>query len=194
MTIAIIMLYFLISTVQPIYANNSLILEIAGERKTENNFIMQNIELLFNNEDGTFLLGDDNGLLEFTVEDIKHLKAVLEKYLNWEEIAVTNQVEIYKEIPESIFDTKILYKKKNNDEYIKENIIFKMLFYSVNENEHYLVIEGRMFEKRTFGLLDEPYYISKNSVIEIYDSINEENIEKYIEEYENRIKIEELFK
>jgi len=194
MTIAIIMLYFLISTVQPIYANNSLILEIAGERKTENNFIMQNIELLFNNEDGTFLLGDDNGLLEFTVEDIKHLKAVLEKYLNWEEIAVTNQVEIYKEIPESIFDTKILYKKKNNDEYIKENIIFKMLFYSVNENEHYLVIEGRMFEKRTFGLLDEPYYISKNSVIEIYDSISEENIEKYIEEYENRIKIEELFK
>jgi len=116
MTIALIMLYFLLSTVQPIYANNSLILEIAGERKTENSFIMQNIKLSFNDEDGTFLLGDDSGLLEFTVKDIKHLKAVLVKYLSWEEIAVTNKVEIYKEIPESIFDTKILYKKNNNDE------------------------------------------------------------------------------
>jgi len=194
MTIAIIMLYFLISTVQPIYANNSLILEIVGERKTENSFIMQNIELLFNNEDGTFLLGDASGLLEFKLEDVKHLRAVLEKYLSWEEIAVANKVEIYKEIPESIFDTKILYKKNNNDEFIKENIVFKMQFFSVSENEHYLVIEGRMFEKRTFGFLDEPYFISKDSVKEIYNSISEENIEKYIKEYENRIKVEELFK
>jgi len=69
-----------------------------------------------------------------------------------------------------------------------------MLFFSVSENEHYLVIEGRMFEKRTFGFLDEPYYISKNCVKEIYNSISEESIEKYIDEYENRIKIEELFK
>ena len=145
-------------------------------------------------EEGTFLLGNGDGLIEFTIEDIKQLKLVLEKYLNWEKLAVINQIKIYKDIPESIFAIKILYKKDNNNDYIKEDVLLKMSFFSISENEHYLVIESKMFEKKTFGILDEPYYISKSNVKEIYNSISEENIEQYIEEHTNRVKREELFK
>lgn len=194
MAMAIIMLCLLVSTIQPIYGHDSLLLKIAGERKTDNNFTVQSIELLFNDEYGIFLLGNSDGHIEFTIEDITRLRILLEKYLAWEELAVINQIKIYKDIPESIFASKIIYNKTNTNEYIKETIHFKMSFYSKSENDNYLVIESKIYEKKTFGFLDEPYYISKSRVQEIYNSINEENIEKYLEEHKNREKIQELFK
>lgn len=194
MAIAIILLCLLVSTIQPIYANDSLLLEIAGERKTENNFIVQSIELLFNDENGTFLFGNESGHIEFSIEDITRLRMLLEKFLAWEDLAVTNQIEIYKDIPESMFSTEIIYNKINDNEYIKEDIHFKMSFYSKSKNDHYLVIESKIFEKKTFGFLDEPYYLSKPGVQELYKSINEEKIEKYMEEFKNRERVQELFK
>ena len=194
MAIAIILLCLLVSTIQPIYAHESLLLEIAGERKTDNSLIVQSIELLFNDENGTFLLGNGDGHIEFTIEDMTRLRVILEKYLSWEELAVINQIKLYKDIPESMFFTDIVYNKTNDNEYIKEKINFKMSFYSMSENDHYLVIESKVFEKKTFGFLDEPYYISKSRVQEIYNSINEKNIDKYIEEHKNSEKLQELFK
>ena len=198
---ALLLLCFLLTSIQSFYANDILLLEIAGARRSENDIISeenglieQKAQFLFDDDKGVFLFGNDCGLLLFKIADIERLRKIFEKYLNWEEIAVFNKVKIYKDIPESLFATEIVYDKTSRGDYIKESIFFKMVFYSVNEKEHFLIIDSGRKEKNNFCFLDEPFYIGKSEVLELYSSITEEKIEQYIEKYKDKEKVKELFK
>ena len=168
MNIALLLLCLLSSSIQPAFANDILILEVTGARRAENTtspeengFIEQRIQFLFDDDKGVFLLGNDSGSILFKIEDIERLRLLFEKYLNWEELAISNKVRIYKDIPESVFATEIVYKKTNRGDYIKESIHIKMAFYSVSENEHFLVIDSGRTEKNNYSFLDEPFLYRK---------------------------------
>jgi len=201
MNIVLLLLCLLSSSLQPVFANDMLILEIIGARKSKNSitleddgFIEQKNRFIFDDDNGIFLFGNENGLILFKKDDIERLRLLLEKYLSWEELAVSNKIKIYKDLPESMFITVIVYDKTTRGDYIKESIHFKMSFHSVSETEHYLVFDSGKSHENVYSFLDEPLYIGKTEVQELYKSIKEEKIEQYMEEYRNKEKVKELFK
>jgi hypothetical protein len=200
MNIALLLLCLVSTSIQPAFANDMLLLEVTGARKLENSisfedkhFIEQKCELIFDDDTGVFLFGNENGEILFTIEDIERVRLLLEKYLTWEELAVENKVKVYKDLPESVFTTDIVYAKTNRGDYIKESVHFKMVFYSLSETEHYLVIDSGRSEKYSYSLLGEPFYIGKIEVQKMYSSIKDKKIEQCLEAYRNKEQLKELF-
>ena len=178
-----------------------LILEVTSARRSENSitledyrFIEQKTQFIFDDDNGIFLFGDESGTILFKIDDIEKLRLLFEKYLSWEEIAVTNKVKIYKDLPESVFTTEIVYGKTSRGDYIKESIHFKVSFYSASETEHFIVFDSGRGGRTIYSFLSEPLYIGKSEVQKLYSSIQEEKVEQYIEEYRNKEKVKELFK
>ena len=201
MKIALFLLWLLSISIQPAFASDTLILEVTGARRLQNSmnlednsFVEQKVQFIFDDEKGIFLFGDESGSVLFKADDIERLRLLLEKYLNWEELAVENKVRVYKDLPESIFTTEIVYDKTSRGDYIKGSTHFKISFYSESETEHYLVIDGSKSERNIYNFLSEPLYIGKSEAQKIYESIKQEKIEQYIHEYRNKERVKELFK
>ena len=201
MNIALLLLCLLSTSIQPAFGNDMLILEVTSARRSENsitledyNFIEQKTQFIFDDDKGIFLFGNESGTILFKIDDIERLRLLFEKYLSWEEIAVSNKVKIYKDLPESAFTTEIVYGKTSRGDYIKERINFKVSFYSASETEHFIVIDGGRSESNIYSFLSEPLYIGKSEVQKLYSSIKEEKVEQYIKEYKNKEKVKELFK
>ena len=199
--LALILLCLISSSIHPLYADDILILEVKGAQRLkdhitleEDELVEEKAQLIFDNDNGLFLFGNENGKILFKIDDIEKLKLIFEKYLRWEELAISNKVKINKDLPESVFATEIVYDKTSRGNYIKEKIHFKVSFCSVSETEHYLVIDSSRSENNAYSFLDEPFYIGKAEVQDFYKLIEEKNIEQYIKEYKNKEKIKELFK
>ncbi|MHB1010838.1 MAG: hypothetical protein ACYC1E_16795 [Propionibacteriaceae bacterium] len=165
----------------------------AGPSSDGSNFFEQTIQFIFDDDKGLFLLGDTNGFLLLENEDIGRLRLVVQKYLDWEELATLNGIKVSKDIPDSVFSTEEVLGKTSRGQYIKEKIQFKMMFLSLSEKEHQLVIDKAKGSKNIFSFLDEPLYINKQEVLKLYSVLNEEEIEKVISEYKKKEEVKQLF-
>ena len=180
------------------YENN--IIEFKGIRIltrsfgiNNNNYFEEDLKLIFDDFEGVFLLGKKDDYISLTKEDIKMLKSVIEKYYEWEKIAILNKVKIQKDIPGSNIKTVEFQNKTSRGEYSKKPISIKIIFFSQNELEHQLVIDLAENEKYYIGLFNSPLYINKGEVDKLYTSIADEKIEKIYSDYKNSLEKLKLF-
>lgn len=123
------------------------------------------------------------------------LTKMIDKYLDWEELAISKRVTISKNIP----DLKIpvfAYYTSFDEPHIVKNLTLTASFHSISPKEHYLILETD--EKQTsdndyIKYSMDPWYFSHDSAIILKNSISNENITKKIDEYNKQVELENEF-
>ena len=139
--------------------------------------------------------------IHLNYENIVTLRYILNKYLEWESMAIEKQVAIEKDIPDSRISTTVSLMFTDDDQIwlygkdFRSSDLFNLYFtfLSRNENRHQLVIESNKVEARGFDYELIPLHLNKENVLDLLDSISEESIETVINVYNNRQKLLDEF-
>jgi hypothetical protein len=135
------------------------------------------------------------GWVILSSDDLATLRNCLDKFLEWEKTAVEKNVEIEKEIPNSMISTKVGWKY-GDDWYQAGDLDVHFTFFSQSGSRHQLVIESNkvvssqnQFVSFKLGQL----YLEKDQVIALSRGILEQSLNKAIAEHEKKKATEEMF-
>jgi hypothetical protein len=137
-----------------------------------------------------------NGLMFLNSNDMSKLRDNLNKYLEWEELAITKSVKIEKSLPNSTIKNKVGWSF-GDDTYVAMNFELKFTFFSQSESRHQLVISSNNVEALSNKFIDykiEPIYLDHIHVTSFLNGVSEANINQLIEERSKNKEVEELFK
>jgi hypothetical protein len=131
-------------------------------------------------------------------KEIPHFRNILQKHLEWKSIAITNKVEVNRDIPNSEISI-VVRSLFNNNAPVNQTLNFRIETYRAGKQfeigGHYLV-PGNVYFLRMQGLRTGSVYFY--FVEGIFNAISEENLEKAIKEGnlldEKQRQIDDLFK
>ena len=126
------------------------------------------------NDDIWFVRNVGNSISAFliTKKNMANVRNAVDKYFEWEKIAVENQKTIQKDIPDTNFDSQEILSAYGQNFNSEVNIYFT--FFSQNAKLHQFVIRG----KKLTGDMED-YYFSKSQVEEFSKLISEEKITEF---------------
>lgn len=128
-------------------------------------------------------------------EDLAKLRANIEKYFEWEKLAVEKEAELNKQLPNSAIVTKVIWNS-SDEWYTSNGFSLSFTFLSQSKTNHQFVISSNKVTSTTNEFMDyklEDCYFSKDQVQALYDTINEEAIEKQIAEIKKNKEVDSLF-
>ena len=132
--------------------------------------------------------------LDLTIQDRENILLSISKYKEWQEIAISNKVEVEKNI-NNFKISRIYWGTSNNFDKIMNKPEITLRIFSQNIERHQLVI---ISEKLISGYStnDLPtIYLEYDEVIKLEKILSEENISNSIvKEIEKTSKVDELFK
>jgi len=157
-------------------------------------------DIKYSGEEETFFLVTSDiftkNWVYLSQNDIELLRKTIEKYFEWEKIAIDNRVKIEKIIPNSKIKTGIIWKTGDNW-YKSYNILLDFTFFSQTQTLHQLVISSdkvKSLENQYIENKISTLYFYKEDVIILYNALKADNIDMIIKEYNKTKNIEELFK
>ena len=123
--------------------------------------------------------------MEFTKDDLISMRNTAKKALEWKEIAIKNNVDITKELPDSVLYS-YLYEKSNSD-YYKGSSRVPVLFYFISsDNLTCLLINGDKTKTTTNRYIDIEFIDQIIMDIEEFaNAISEETIQDAINKHNN---------
>jgi len=127
--------------------------------------------------------------------DIVSLRKTIDKYLEWEALAVEKQVTLEKAIPDSTISGPVVFRF-GDDWYSASALELYFSFLSQNENRHQLVINSNKVESRTNSFIDykiETLYLDKEQVLLFKDGISEEAFTKKLDDFEDQKDVDSMF-
>ena len=132
----------------------------------------------------------------FTLDEeaLKNLRAVCEKYFEWEEIAVKNNAEIQKEIPIRI-KVSAIWTTYSGDACLGIGELY-FTFFSQSPSHHQLVISSTKINDLLSDYRDttlENLYFNKNEVEALYKEISEDNLKANLDKVKEKQDVESLF-
>ena len=121
-------------------------------------------------------------------DDLTTLRNCLDKFLEWEKTAAEKNLEIEKEIPNSMISTKVGWRY-GDDWYQAADLDVHFTFFSQSGSRHQLVIESNkvvssqnQFVSFKLGQL----YLEKDQVIALARGILEQSVDKVVAEHEKK--------
>lgn len=129
-------------------------------------------------------------------DDLQTIRNTIAKYQDWVKIAKENQVEIYKEIPNSSIKTKVLWLYGEDDWYSASGLVLSFNLLSQNTQRHQLVITSNKVESNSNEFIDvklESLYFDETEAQELLNGINTEKIEAAKKEYNKKKEVQDLF-
>ena len=132
--------------------------------------------------------------LDLTIQDRENILLSISKYKEWQEIAISNKVEVEKNI-NNFKISRIYWGTSNNFDKIMNKPEITLRFFSQNIERHQLVITSEKL-KSEYSTDDLPIiYLEYDEVIKLEKILSEENISNSIvKEIEKTSKVDELFK
>lgn len=125
---------------------------------------------------------------------IKDLRSAIEKYFEWEKIAIKNEAEIEKEIPIRI-DVGALWSTWDDKSGMGFGEFF-FTFFSQNKKRHQFIISSTkindILDKNRDTKLDDLYF-DKFDVEQLYKVISEETIKENLDKVKKQQDVESLF-
>ena len=116
--------------------------------------------------------------------DIKQINKILEKYFEWEKLALEKEVELDKELPGSPIKTKVKWEELDSY-YSSSNFIIHFSFFSLDKENHCFAV-GTEKVSGPYNVSTCSFYFlfGKNQAEDFYSGINEENLRKQVLEIE----------
>ena len=136
------------------------------------------------------------GYISLSKEHLNTLRQTLNKYLEWEKLAVERKSEILKDIPNSLLKTEVAWKSGSNW-HVAGNLEIKFSFFSQNPSLHQLIISSNnvVSYKNTFIEFQlEDIYLCKNNVEMLLSGISEKSIKSAIARNTEKLKEMDVFK
>ena len=132
--------------------------------------------------------------LDLTIQDRENILLSISKYKEWQEIAISNKVEVEKNI-NNFKISRIYWGTSNNFDKIMNKPEITLRIFSQNIERHQLVITSEKL-KSEYSTDDLPIiYLEYDEVIKLEKILSEENISNSIvKEIEKTSKVDELFK
>ena len=132
--------------------------------------------------------------LDLTIQDRENILLSISKYKEWQEIAISNKVEVEKDI-NNFKISRIYWGTPNNFDKIMNKPEITLRIFSQNIERHQLVITSEKL-KSEYSTDDLPIiYLEYDEVIKLEKILSEENISNSIlKEVEKTSKADELFK
>jgi hypothetical protein len=132
----------------------------------------------------------------FTLDEeaMKNFRAAIEKYFEWEEIAIKNEANIEKAIPIRINVGAIWTTW--DDETCLGTGDFYFTFFSQNKKRHQFVISSTKINDVLSDYRDitlDNLYFDKNEVEQLYKDISEETLKASLEKVKQQQDVESLF-
>lgn len=109
-----------------------------------------------------------------TKANIDNLRKAIEKYNEWESIAIQNEKTLQKDIPDVGFTTSELLSVYGVNRQHSVDIYFT--FFSQNVENHQIVIRGN---KKSGAM--EDYYFSKGQANKLFEAISEAKLQEFKE-------------
>lgn len=132
----------------------------------------------------------------FTLDDVamKCFRIAIEKYFEWEEIAIKNEADIEKAIPVRI-TVGALWSSWDDETCIGTGELY-FTFFSQNTKRHQLVISSTKINDVLSEYRDttlDNLYFDKIEVEQLYKDISEETIKSNLEKVKKQQDVESLF-
>lgn len=142
-----------------------------------------------------FYISRNDGFILLSDEAIDSIRSAIEKYFEWEEIAINNKSTIEKALPIKTFVGVIWTDYSDEACMGGENLEY--IFFSQNLENHQLVLRL----PKVTPLLGNDYssfkmdkiYLSKKMVQNLYTDLSKESLNKKLEEVKKQEDIESLF-
>jgi hypothetical protein len=129
-------------------------------------------------------------------DNLNSFRNTLNKYLDWEQKAIDNKVELEKEIPDSLIPSAIFWKDNYDYEGHIGSTFFSFTFFSQNITDHQLVISFSKAQdnndKYSTVKIDD-LYLYNTDVKYLLSALSEANIEYAIEKGKKQQEVEKLF-
>lgn len=141
-----------------------------------------------------YLFRYDNAYYMLSEESLKSLRAVCEKYFEWEEIAIKNEAVIQKEIPIRI-EIMALWTTYSGDTCLGVGELY-FTFFSQSATRHQLVFSSTKINDLTNDYRDhtlENLYFNKSEVESLYKDISEETLKNNLDKVKKQQDVESLF-
>lgn len=106
--------------------------------------------------------------------NIDNLRKAIEKYNEWESIAIQNEKTLQKDIPDVGFTTSELLSVYGVNQQYSVDIYFT--FFSQNVENHQIVIRGN----KESGAMED-YYFSKGQANKLFEAISEAKLQEFKE-------------
>ena len=132
--------------------------------------------------------------LDLTIQDRENILLSISKYKEWQEIAISNKVEVEKNI-NNFKISRIYWGTSNNFDKIMNKPEITLRIFSQNIERHQLVITSEKLKSEYFTDDLPIIYLEYDEVIKLEKILSEENISNSIvKEIEKTSKVDELFK
>jgi tRNA threonylcarbamoyladenosine modification (KEOPS) complex Pcc1 subunit len=128
--------------------------------------------------------------------DLAKLRAAMQKYLEWEKLALSKEVELDKDIPDSGLSCAVSWEN-GKERLSAPSLKLSFHFLSRNKLVHWLRIDSKPAEadsKKGASLELDVMYLEKGAVLGFLDVISEKNIAAKEKAREEKRALEELFK
>jgi len=135
----------------------------------------------------------DKCRIKLKEEDLEKLKKNVDKYFEWEKIALEKEVMLEKELPDSMIKTDVVWTK-GEYVYTAEEFELHFKFFSQNPKRHQLVIfSNRVYSKENLFIdfSSKKMYLEDSQVYFLGDNLKKENIKERISEIEKENKEKE---
>jgi hypothetical protein len=138
---------------------------------------------------------DPRFIIELTEAQLKQLMKIFEKYLEWEAIAIKNQVEIDKPIPDGIIKTTVYWLYRDSW-HISRDFDLRAQFLSRDKKTHHLKLSAQKVWSTTNRNIDfgmDFLFLDRDMAAAFNQGISEESIQRAKEEYKKQQEAGSLF-
>jgi hypothetical protein len=132
------------------------------------------------------------GKLKLAMGDVAKLRANLEKYIEWEKLAIAKEVELKKPLPDSAIACPIDWTAKGN-KFSAASITLSFDFLSRSKLAHWLQIGSNEAKSEGSDFTLETMYLDKPAAIKFLDVISEKNVAAKRKSREEQKAVEGLF-
>ncbi len=136
----------------------------------------------------------NNAWIHLSWNDLAKFRKNIEKYFEWEKIAIEQKTELEKQLPDATITTKITWKY-GDDWYSAKNFVLSFIFFSQSVTRHQFVLTtSKATGSNQFVTYKiDGFYFDKNQIQQLYDALNEETLKKQIADFKKAKEKESLF-
>ncbi|MBR5965408.1 MAG: hypothetical protein IK015_04770 [Treponema sp.] len=136
----------------------------------------------------------DTAWIHLTWNDLSKFRKNIDKYFEWEKLAVKNKAELEKELPDSTIKTTVTWNRGDNW-YKDKNFELSFRFFSQNPTYHQLVLytSKATGSNRFVTYKIDGFYFDKSQLQQLLDATNETVLKAQIEKLKKEKEKEDLF-
>ena len=165
------------------------------------NFSDKSFAVKYNPKESKYYIKVDDWMnkawIHFSPKEIESMRSVLNKFKEWNEIAISNSTKIEKEIPGGRYQCNVSWNAADNWYFSSSYMDVRFKIFSQSTKRHQLIIYSSKISSTENEYIDfkmPTLYLDLSDVLEFESVISEKNIQSKLEVFNKHKSKDDLFK